>query len=249
MWAGMGPTDRGEYTGIYDQGNGNPPGYEFSDLDPKGWGIGAHIGYNYTMGDFLLGIEADITKLNFEDDDLYVENQGANPSDPMGGTIDLLYSVRGRARCHGIESWNIYGTAGIAWANYEVTTTNTFDNLDGDQSHTDHGWVAGAGVEYALNSNWIIRAEYLHYDFDETHDLKNAFSTDVDAGDDLGLESIDQIRFWCQLQVLITLDFIISKGRSLGGLFCIRHWGMAIHLLTTTQTTATHTPQIRHFPG
>jgi opacity protein-like surface antigen len=27
------------------------------------------------------------------------------------------------------------------------------------------GWVAGAGVEYALFNNWTVGAEYLHYDF------------------------------------------------------------------------------------
>ncbi|MGH6925797.1 MAG: outer membrane protein [Propylenella sp.] len=27
------------------------------------------------------------------------------------------------------------------------------------------GWIAGAGVEYALTDRWIIGVEYLHYDF------------------------------------------------------------------------------------
>jgi outer membrane immunogenic protein len=36
----------------------------------------------------------------------------------------------------------------------------------GSLSSTRTGWVAGVGIEYALTNNWLIRAEYLHYDFD-----------------------------------------------------------------------------------
>jgi opacity protein-like surface antigen len=32
-----------------------------------------------------------------------------------------------------------------------------------------NGWVAGAGLEYKFYGNWIARAEYLHYDFDNAN--------------------------------------------------------------------------------
>jgi len=185
----------GEFDGIYDNANDVPPGYQFSDLDPNGWGVGGHIGYNYVQDNVLFGIEADATYLHLNDDDLYVEIQGANPSDPMGGEIDLVYSVRGRLGVIS-DAWMFYGTGGVAWANYEVTTTNTFNGLSGSQSHSDHGWVIGAGAEYAINANWIARFEYLHYEFNGSNALvDNVFSTDVDAGDNVGLDNIGQVRF------------------------------------------------------
>jgi outer membrane immunogenic protein len=30
---------------------------------------------------------------------------------------------------------------------------------------TKTGWVVGTGFEWMLSQNWIVRAEYLHYDF------------------------------------------------------------------------------------
>lgn len=32
-------------------------------------------------------------------------------------------------------------------------------------SDTKLGWVAGGGIEAILDTDWIARAEYLHYDF------------------------------------------------------------------------------------
>ncbi len=47
------------------------------------------------------------------------------------------------------------------------------------------GWVAGAGLEYKVWGNLIVRAEYLHYDFGKLTygDGRNAKSTiDVARG-------------------------------------------------------------------
>src|SRR5215471_16031561 len=32
-------------------------------------------------------------------------------------------------------------------------------------SQTRSGWYAGAGVDWALNPNWVVGVEYRHYDF------------------------------------------------------------------------------------
>ena len=41
------------------------------------------------------------------------------------------------------------------------------EQLHGGQNHV--GWVVGAGGEWRLfGSNWLLRVEYLHYDFKDT---------------------------------------------------------------------------------
>jgi outer membrane immunogenic protein len=69
----------------------------------------------------------------------------------------------------------VYGTAGIAFANIENrytatlpagnifgvpggTTTATFDE-------TRWGWTIGAGIEYAIMSNWTARFEYRYTNY------------------------------------------------------------------------------------
>jgi opacity protein-like surface antigen len=39
------------------------------------------------------------------------------------------------------------------------------------------GWVAGAGLEYKVSDHWITRAEYLHYDFNDTTLLFTGLAT------------------------------------------------------------------------
>jgi outer membrane immunogenic protein len=38
----------------------------------------------------------------------------------------------------------------------------------GSKNATRVGWTAGAGVEYALDRNWSVKAEYLYYDLGRT---------------------------------------------------------------------------------
>jgi outer membrane immunogenic protein len=65
-------------------------------------------------------------------------------------------------------AWNrflVYGTAGVSGAERETLLRN------GPMSTADHaasiGWMAGAGVDYALTQNLILGLQYRHYDFGE----------------------------------------------------------------------------------
>lgn len=57
----------------------------------------------------------------------------------------------------------LYGTAGWGWADTHVNVTNAGGITQG-AAHTLNGWVAGAGVSYAINTKWVGNLEYLHYD-------------------------------------------------------------------------------------
>ena len=51
-----------------------------------------------------------------------------------------------------------YITGGAAFG--DVKASSPF----GDASKTMIGWTAGAGLEYAMWSNWSVKAEYLYVD-------------------------------------------------------------------------------------
>lgn len=88
---------------------------------------------------------------------------------------------------YAMDSFLPYVTGGIAWARHEVTYSQDFFGLGGTdvrETKGHLGWVAGAGVEYALTKSFSVKAEYLYADY----------GSETYRGDFLGLplaESID----------------------------------------------------------
>jgi outer membrane immunogenic protein len=68
----------------------------------------------------------------------------------------------------------LYATGGLAWQNFELTSTCVSANCTGffalsptiiSQSTTKTGWTLGGGLETALWGNWLARAEYRYADY------------------------------------------------------------------------------------
>ncbi len=118
---------------------------------PKGFLGGLTLGYNFQTGSWLWGIEADGD---------YSAIKGS--SDCFGGSCETklgwLATGRGRIGYTGWTNWLPYLTGGVAGGN--IKATSPF----GSASKTNIGWTAGAGLEYALWSNWSVKAEYLYVD-------------------------------------------------------------------------------------
>jgi opacity protein-like surface antigen len=62
----------------------------------------------------------------------------------------------------------LFGTGGVAREQFSFSGVDAFTgrcpNCDSTAfSQTLHGMVAGGGVDWALNNNWILQFEYLHY--------------------------------------------------------------------------------------
>ena len=147
------------WTGLYVGLNG---GYGFGksnwdfpavSTSPKGGLIGGTIGYNLQTGTWVWGVEADID---------YSMMKGSSVCG-LAGTCETknswLGTVRGRLGYAGWNNWLPYITAGGAFGDVKASNSAT-----GSGSKTEIGWTAGAGIEYAMFTNWSVKLEYLYVD-------------------------------------------------------------------------------------
>ena len=126
----------GLYVGVqggYGAAKVEDGGYTY--FDKSNWLAGGHIGYNYCLGNVVLGVETDAM---------------------LGGWQELgwIGTTRGRIGFLASPSLLAYGTAGVAYGRLDSTL--------GDTSFT--GWAAGGGLEYKLAKHLSVRAEYRYMD-------------------------------------------------------------------------------------
>jgi outer membrane immunogenic protein len=130
---------------------------------------GGQIGYNYQIGQFVIGIEADaqFADLGRKNDYVY----GATPTTYGYGNqgIDWFGTVRGRLG-YAIDRMMIYGTGGFAYGggddnNSYYGATTYYGNRD----KTRTGWAAGGGVEYAFTPNLTGKIEGLFVSLDRNN--------------------------------------------------------------------------------
>jgi outer membrane immunogenic protein len=133
---------------------------------------GGQVGYNYQLGNSVLGLEADAQWMNTH----YTANLAYDPFFNGKGTpsqlsqsVDWLATVRGRAGIAATPSLLLYATAGLAIAGTNVKYSVANINLSQSSSQTKFGWVAGFGAEYALGGNWSAKAEYLRVGLQDTN--------------------------------------------------------------------------------
>jgi outer membrane immunogenic protein len=167
----------------------NPAGIVFDPVNFSSAGVwggtaGVHAGYNWQLTpSWLIGIEGDWDKTNagITTTQVNVTNGGlpivcappaVNPfcrSVSMSQNLEWTASVRGRLGF----IWGsalLYGTGGVAFDSEERSgTLNTapFNTASIATSYntTNSGWVAGGGAEFMATANWLLRIEYLHYQF------------------------------------------------------------------------------------
>ena len=141
LWAGG-------YAGIYG-------GYNWGDADgvasgTDGWAGGVYGGYNWQADNFVYGVEAD------------VGYSGADGVSAVGTTAEQGAEGSLRARFgYDMNPILVYGTAGVAATNLEVTAPGGGASDD----NTMVGYTVGAGLETFLTENVTARVEYRYTDY------------------------------------------------------------------------------------
>ncbi len=118
---------------------------------------GGHIGNNWQIKQFVFGFEGDVdgTSLSKLTQPIANLQYNVTSSSPVQGAI------LGRVG-YAFDRVLLYATGGVAagWIHNEYNILGVGSSF----STTRIGWTVGGGVEYAVNENWSIRAEYRHTD-------------------------------------------------------------------------------------
>jgi len=137
--------------------------------DVDGFIGGGQVGYNYQIGQFVVGAEADIQGADL--------NSG---SSVFGDRVRTEYFGTVRARVGlAFDRFMPYVTGGWAYGNVKTTVGGLGST---DKTHTG-GYAIGAGLEYAFTNNLIAGVEYLYVDLGE----KNVFNSGIKVGTDFSV--------------------------------------------------------------
>lgn len=145
---------------------------DFSFTDAMA-GYGVQAGYNVQLDNIVLGIQADFGALGLH---------GAGEASGAALGVDLLVrnsfnadwllTLRPRVGLRASDNLLIHASGGLAVSSLEFsheyqTSSLVWDGVSGEgfsESYVRTGWVVGAGIEYALDENWSLGAEYLYTD-------------------------------------------------------------------------------------
>lgn len=179
-WNGMYVGAHGAYSDGKVHDKSNP---EASVQDVDGWRYGAQVGFNSHKGNFLVGVEADVSFGKTEKNWLDRDTGGSQYSAYYGrDAIRTAGTVRARA---GVASDNaiLYLTGGLAIADTRhglgcdgSLSPDAIGRCNGDgtgdfftsESKTRFGYVVGGGVELAVGPNMSIKGEYNYNDYGKT---------------------------------------------------------------------------------
>lgn len=135
-----------------------PRGAVVQDVGSNSSGFigGGHAGYNYQIGQFVVGLEGDVNGSTSHSNETNFGFVG-------DGREEFDASIRGRIG-YAFDRVLIYATGGGAFGDFHSSLTDPFGVVE---SHNpgDIGWTVGGGLEYAIDNNWSVRAEYRYTDY------------------------------------------------------------------------------------
>jgi outer membrane immunogenic protein len=155
---------------------------------PSGFIGGGQIGYNYQMGWFVWGVEADFSGADISGSDsktvtATVVDTSTMPATTIVNTIsatanqklDWFGTLRGRVGFVPFTPLLVYATGGLAYGHVSTDTTlsetatvpgvcTCSATSTASTSSTQFGWTGGGGVEWMFAPHWSLKAEFLYYD-------------------------------------------------------------------------------------
>ena len=142
---------------------------------------GGQIGYNYQIGQFVVGLETDIQ---------YADLGGGRSTfgQPafLGDSNDGNWFGTVRARAgFAFDRALIYATGGFAYGDIGAGSSVVVDAngnvFAGSSNNTNTGWTLGGGVEYAFTNNLTAKVEGLYVNLDTENDNFGAFANNTET--------------------------------------------------------------------
>jgi outer membrane immunogenic protein len=166
----------------FDSGTYTIPGETYvsglPDYDASGIVGGVHLGYNWQLNEWLLGVEGDIEGSSYSGSGFGTGSAGGPGLPPVAfpspgfSSYTTNIPLEGSARLRIGYAWDrvlFYATGGAALA--DIQNSYTAPGGSDSFSAARFGWTLGAGIEYAVDDNWSIRAEYRYTDFGEFNEF------------------------------------------------------------------------------
>lgn len=193
---------------------------DFEDTADDAWFTGGILaGYNWQYGNFVIGGEADINYLGFDETATHnvtdvmsqvMAPENTSAKDTVEYTADWFGTVRARLG-YAVDNILIYGTGGVAYGQMKARQKlDAYNDLgeaaswEDSISHWNAGWTLGGGVEYAYD-RWVLGAEYLYVDLG-TYNWGGKGTVDLA---DATLQDD-----WSQVKRKTTADFNFSVARA-----------------------------------
>lgn len=138
-------------------------------MNPSGFIGGVQWGYNYQIGNTVLGFESDLSGLAGAKAGATTTTLTVDGPQPATANTQLTWfgTTRARLGYAATPNWLLYGTAGLAYGGVDLDSTITLPitgvTFSGSRSKVHVGWTAGLGAEYAFGGNWSAKLEYLYY--------------------------------------------------------------------------------------
>jgi outer membrane immunogenic protein len=137
------------------------------DTQPSGFIGGGQIGYNYQMGGFVWGVEADFSGANIQGSDSKTVTLSTVTIAGTGNQkLDFLGTLRGRVGVVPFTPLLIYATGGLAYGSADATLSETCScgpTATVSTSSNRWGWTAGGGIEWMFAPHWSLKGEFLYY--------------------------------------------------------------------------------------
>jgi opacity protein-like surface antigen len=167
----------GVYVGVHaGYGGGmtdwNDQGFDFA---PRGFLGGGQVGINKQIASLVFGLELDGSWANFNRSQTFSFGGPILGFQSVGSAtskIDGFLTLAGRAGL-AADRWFVYAKGGLAFAHdkhaFGVVATQFpgggVDSFAVSGSEDRWGLMVGFGTEYALGSNWSVKAEYDYMNF------------------------------------------------------------------------------------
>jgi outer membrane immunogenic protein len=165
-----------------------PSGGFFTDLVPAGtegfkfnkssFGVGGHVGAQYQLQQFVLGVEGAYTFTNIKKT---IVSPYFPASDLETGKINDLVTVVGRVG-YSFDRYMIYAKGGYAGGNVDFNAHDTQALVTYGQKQWQSGFAVGAGLDWAVTNTIRLGLDYTHIDLGR----KTASGNNVLPGGALG---------------------------------------------------------------
>jgi opacity protein-like surface antigen len=143
----------------------------FFNLGDTGFLGGGQIGYNFSFGNIVLGVEADMAYTSINTTSSFDQVFPSVCCTIVRGSfmhqeLSSLSTVRGRVG-YSFDNILLYATGGLALGQVEYVFELNWPDINGfargESSKLAVGYTGGAGVEIAFGQ-WSLKTEYLFYD-------------------------------------------------------------------------------------